>query len=98
MALSEAGPIYAALVELMLSESIGQLPAGDHDIEHVLERLSVEFGVLAGGSVIALEARQDDQLSSQRMASRPLRKRLPLPAASSFNDSLSAALNSAIVR
>src|SRR6185312_5121604 len=71
---------------------------GLNQIEHVFERLRVEFRMLAGGSEVALEARQNDQLSSQRMASRPLRKRLPLPAVSSFNDSLNAALNSAIVR
>jgi hypothetical protein len=53
--------------------------------------------VTARNSIVALKA-QNSQLSSQLIASRPLRKRLPGPAASSCSDSFSAAHRSAEVR
>jgi hypothetical protein len=52
----------------MLPDGIRQFSTGDHDIETILEGLGVKFRVFAGGSVVALEARQDYQPSSQRMA------------------------------
>ncbi len=72
MALGESGPVDAAFVEAVLSEAIRQFATGDHDIEDVLECFRVKVRVLARGSVVPLETRQDYQLSSQRMASRPL--------------------------
>jgi len=51
--------------------------AGDHHVEDVFERFALKVGMFASGPVVALEARQDDQVSSQRMASRPLRNRRP---------------------
>src|SRR5260370_18835425 len=56
---------------------------------HWSECFGVKLRMLAGDSVVALVAHQSDQLSSQWMASRPLRKCSPLPAASSFDDSFS---------
>lgn len=77
MTLSEASPIGAAFVEAMLSKCLRQPATGDQHIEYVLESISLKLGVLASGPVVALEARQNDQLSSQRIASRPLRNRRP---------------------
>src|SRR6186713_2363692 len=54
--------------------------------------------MLAGEAIVALEARQDDQLQSQRIASRLLRKAFPFPAVSSLSDSLSALRSSAVER
>lgn len=91
VAFSEAIPVFAALRETMLAQGRWQPLAGNQRVEDIFERFGVELGVLLSGSVIALEARENDQLSSQRTASRPLSKRRPLPAASSSNDSLRVA-------
>jgi len=42
--------------------------AGDHHVEDVFERLGLKVGMLASGPVVALEARQDDQVSSNGWA------------------------------
>lgn len=60
MTLHEPGPIDAAFVEAVLSKSVGQFTARNHDVEDVLERFCVELRMLAGELVIALEARQND--------------------------------------
>src|SRR5487761_910696 len=98
VALSEATPVVGALPEAVLTEGRWQLLARDQGVENVLERFGVEFRVLTSVPVIALETLEDDQLSSHRMASRPVRKRRPLPADSSFNESLRAARSSAAER
>jgi len=90
----KAREIGFALCESVLVKRFRQSVAGDHEVENVLERLGVKLGVFASCSVIAPEARQDNQLSSQWMASRPLRNRRPFPADSSFKDCLSAARSS----
>ena len=87
----ETCQISFALCESVLMKGFRQFLARDHEVEDVLERLGIKLGVFASSSVIAPEARQDDQLSSQWMASRPLRNRRPLPADSSLKDCLSAA-------
>jgi hypothetical protein len=91
MAFPKRPEINHAPSEPMFAKRLRQLCTGDQQVEDVFERVVVEFGMLASRSVIPLEAREDDQLSSQRMASRPLRKRRPLPRASSFIDSRSDA-------
>jgi len=98
VAFPEATPAIAALSETMLAQSRWERLAGDQGVEDILERFGVELSVLASVSVIALEAREDDQFSSQRMASRPLSKRRPLPVVSSFNESLRAPLSCAAER
>src|ERR1041385_7251698 len=80
----ETRQVGFALCESVLMKCFRQFVAGEHEVEDVLERLGIKLGVFASSSVIALEARQDDQLSSKRMASRPLRNRRPLAADSSF--------------
>jgi hypothetical protein len=59
------------------------------------QRLAIELRMFSGNAVVAFEARKNGQLSSHRIASRPLRKRCPLLAVSSFSDSFSAGLSDA---
>jgi hypothetical protein len=56
----EAGPVCATLAQAMLAKGRRKILTGDKNVEDVLEGFDVEIGVLASGSVIALEARQDD--------------------------------------
>ena len=60
MTLCEAGPVCTTLAKAMLAKGRRKLLTGDKNVEDVLEGFDVEIGVLASGSVIALEARQDD--------------------------------------
>jgi hypothetical protein len=60
VALRETAAAFAARPETMLAERSWKLLASDQDVERVLERLDVEFDVLADGPVIALEAREND--------------------------------------
>jgi len=98
MALGKATPLVAMLRETTLAKGGWEGVTGDEDVEDVLECFDVEVGVFASLAVVALEARENDQLSSQRTASRALPKRRPLPAASSFSESLSAARSAAAER
>ena len=95
VAFGEVSQIEGALAETVLPKWFGWSCPGNQDIKNVLKRLEIEFRMFSGSTVVALEARQNDQLSSHRMASRPLRKRCPLPAVSSSSDSFSAALSAA---
>jgi hypothetical protein len=60
MTLREAAPVCATLAKAMLAKGRRKVLTGDKNVEDVLEGFDVEIGVLASGSVIALEARQDD--------------------------------------
>lgn len=60
MAIREATPSLAPLPETVLMQRRWEPLPGDQDIEDVLERLNVEFGVLTSISIIALEAREND--------------------------------------
>ena len=60
MALREATPLLAPLPEAMLMQRRWKPLSGDQDVEDVLERLNVEFGVLTSISIVALEAREND--------------------------------------
>ena len=98
VALRQPSPIGTALVESMLPERLRQSATRDHQVKDMLQRFGLEFRVLSCVAIVALEARQDDQLPSQRRASRPLRKVFPFPAASSLRESLSAVRNSVAER
>jgi len=95
VALGEASQIEGAPPEAVFLKLLRRLFAGNQHFEDVIKRLAVEFRMFSGNTVVALEARQNDQLSSHRIASRPVRKRCPLPAVSSYSDSFSAALSAA---
>ena len=72
MTLGKASPIGATFTEAVLPKFLRQLAAGDPHVKNEFESFSLKFRMLASGAVVALEARQNDQLSSQRIASRPL--------------------------
>ena len=60
MALGEPTPRFATLPEAVLTKRRWERLTGDQDIEDVLERLKIKFGVLTSVSVVALEAREND--------------------------------------
>jgi hypothetical protein len=60
MALNEATPVMAAHTEPMLTEGRWEPLTGDKGVEDVLERFSVEFGVLTSFPIVALETREND--------------------------------------
>jgi hypothetical protein len=60
MALGEPTPPFATLPETVLTKRRWERLTGDQDIEDVLERLKIKFGVLTSVSVVALEAREND--------------------------------------
>lgn len=60
MTLPQSAPIRTALPETVLAKCCGELVTGDEDVEEVLQCLGVEFGMTAGTSIVALEARQND--------------------------------------
>ena len=60
MTLGEASPLGTALVEAVRAESRWELLTGNQQVEDVLERFDVEFGMLTSRAIIALEARQND--------------------------------------
>jgi hypothetical protein len=59
VALREATPVIAALSEGMFTKGRWEAIAGNQDVEDVLERFGVEFGVLTSVPLIALEAREN---------------------------------------
>lgn len=60
MALGHAGPVRAALIEMMFPERVWQGTGGNQDIEDILKSLGFEFWVLSRRTIVALKARQDD--------------------------------------
>jgi hypothetical protein len=60
MALREASPIGATLVEVVLPKRLRQFDARDQYVKNVFECFSLEFRMLASSAVVALEARQND--------------------------------------
>src|SRR5271154_4480014 len=93
--LDEASQTEGTLSKAVVPKWLRRACPGNQGKKNALKRLAIEFRMLSGSAIVALEARQNEQLSSHWMASRPLRKRCPLPAVSSFSDPFSAALSAA---